>query len=105
MTLRKTSKNINVMDVTRQLQIVITELKSRLPYNVYTKLLKETENFSDSQKVVELISLLCEKEGIDLDNKYKALSEFLKSNELNRELNTVELVYEERQLITEIRKA
>ncbi|MBR4632874.1 MAG: hypothetical protein IKO48_06125, partial [Elusimicrobia bacterium] len=105
MTLRKTSKNINVMDVTRQLQVVITELKSRLPYNVYTKLLKETENFSDSQKVVELISLLCEKEGIDLDNNYKALSEFLKSNELNRELNTVELVYEERQLITEIRKA
>ena len=105
MTLRKVSKNINVRDVTQQLQIVLNELKSRMPYNIYTRLLKETDNFSDSQKVVELITLLCEKEGIDLDRKYKALSEFLNSNEINRELNTVELVYEERQLITEIRKA
>ena len=105
MTLRKVSKNINVRDVTQQLQIVLSELKSRMPYNTYTRLLKETDNFSDSQKVVELVTLLCEKEGIDLDRKYKALSEFLNSNEINRELNTVELVYEERQLITEIRKA
>ena len=105
MTLRKVSKNINVRDVTQQLQIVINELKNKLPYNTYTRLLKETENFSDSQKVVELVTLLCDKEGIDLDYRYKSLGEFLKSNEINRELNTVELVYEERQLITEIRKA
>ncbi len=105
MTLRKVSKDINVREVTQQLQIVINELKNRLPYNVYTQLLKETENLSDSQKVVELITLLCNKEGIDLDNKYKSLKSFLESNEINRELNAVELVYEERQLITEIRKA
>ena len=84
MTLRKVSKNINVREVTQQLQIVINELKNKLPYNTYTRLLKETENFSDSQKVVELVILLCDKEGIDLDNKYKSLSEFLKSNEINR---------------------
>ncbi|MBO7431957.1 MAG: hypothetical protein J6U02_03565 [Elusimicrobia bacterium] len=105
MTLRKVSKDINVREVTQQLQTVINELKSRIPYNVFVQLMKETDNFSDSQKVVELITLLCDKEGINLDNKYKSLSEFLKSNEINRELNAVELVYEERQLITEIRKA
>ena len=104
-TLRKISKDIDVRKVTQQLQAVINELKNRLPYNVYTQLLKETENLSDSQKVVELITLLCKKEGIDLEYKYKALNDFLQSNEINRELNTVELVYEERQLITEIRKA
>ena len=103
--LRKTSQNIDVREVTQQLQMVINELKNRLPYNVYTRLLSETENLSDSQKVVELITLLCKKEGIDLEYKYKALNDFLQSNEINRELNTVELVYEERQLITEIRKA
>jgi len=105
MTLRKVSKNINVREVTKQLQIVINELKNKLPYNTFTRLLKETDDFRDSQKVVELITLLCEKEGINLDAKYKSLSEFLKSNEINRELNAVELVYEERELITEIRKA
>ncbi|MCR4662787.1 MAG: hypothetical protein K5622_02725 [Endomicrobiaceae bacterium] len=105
MTLRKVSKDINVREVTQQLQTVINELKNKLPYDTFTRLLNETDNFSDSQKVVELITLLCDKEGINLDTKYKALSEFLKSNEINRELNTVELVYEERELITEIRKA
>ena len=104
-TLRKISKDIDVRKVTQQLQAVINELKNRLPYNIYTQLLKETENLSDSQKVVELVTSLCKKEGIDLEYKYKALNDFLQSNEINRELNTVELVYEERQLITEIRKA
>ena len=104
-TLRKISKDIDVRKVTQQLQAVINELKNRLPYNIYTQLLKETENLSDSQKVVELVTSLCKKEGIDLQYKYKALNDFLQSNEINRELNTVELVYEERQLITEIRKA
>lgn len=104
-TLRKISNDINVKEVTLQLQMVINELKNKIPYNVYTRLLKETENLSDSQKVVELITLLCEKEGIDLDNKYKYLKVFLQSNKINKELNGVELVHEERQLIGEIRKA
>lgn len=103
--LRKTSKDIDVKEVTQQLQMVINELKNKLPYNVYTKLLSETENLSDSQKVVELITMLCKKEGIDLENKYKSLHTFLESNEINRQLNTVELVQEERQLLSEIRKA
>ncbi|WP_372519409.1 HD-GYP domain-containing protein [Candidatus Ruminimicrobiellum ovillum] len=103
--LRKTSKDIDVKEVTQQLQMVINELKNKLPYNVYTKLLSETENLSDSQKVVELITMLCNKEGIDLENKYKSLHTFLESNGINRELNTVELVQEERQLLSEIRKA
>ena len=103
--LRKTSKDIDVREVTQQLQMVINELKNRIPYNVYTRLLSETENFSDSQKVVELITMLCAKEGINLENKYEALKNFLESNDINRQLNTVELVLEERQLLSEIRKA
>ena|GEM_PF-4321081 len=103
--LRRTSKDIDVREVTQQLQMVINELKNKLPYNVYTKLLSETENLSDSQKVVELITMLCNKEGINLENRYKALNTFLESNGINRELNTVELVQEERQLLSEIRKA
>ena len=103
--LRKTSQDIDVREVTQQLQMVINELKSKLPYNVYTKLLSETENLSDSQKVVELVTMFCNKEGIDLEHKYKSLYTFLESNEINRQLNTVELVLEERQLLSEIRKA
>ena len=51
MMLRKVSKDINFKEVTQQLQIVINELKNKLPYGIYTKFLSETENLSNSQKV------------------------------------------------------
>ncbi len=104
MTLRKVSKNINMKETTLQMQVVINELKNRLPYSVYTKLLNETDNFSNGQKVIELILLLCEKEKIDL-TKYEALNTFLESNYITRNINPVDLVQEERDLIREIRKA
>ena len=103
-TLRNISKKTNIKEVTQQLQIVINELKNRLPYGVYTKLLKETENLSNGQKVIELIPLLCKKEEINLE-KYKALKFFLESNYITKNINPIDLVQEERQLISEIRKA
>lgn len=105
MTLTKISQKINVKEITSQLYAIINEIKNKVPYDVYTKFVKESDNFQDSQKVVELVTLLCEKSGIDLDNKYESLKKFLQSNEINRNLNTVELVQEERHLIGEIRKA
>ena len=104
MILRKVSKDINIKEVTQQLQVTVNELKNRLPYEVYTKFLKETEKLSNSQKVLELIPLLCDKENIDL-GKYKALNDFLQTNSITKKINPIELVQEERQLITEIRKA
>jgi len=105
MKLTKISQKINVKEITSQLYMVINDIKTKLPYNVYTKFVEETGNFQDSQKLVELISLLCDKAGIDLDNKYSSLKVFLESNELNRNLNSVELVQEERHLIEQIRAA
>ncbi|MBO7610604.1 MAG: hypothetical protein J6T23_00145 [Elusimicrobia bacterium] len=103
-TLRKVSKDINLKEVTQQLQIVVNELKNKLPYAVYTKFLKETENLSNSQKVLELVTLLSDKEGINLE-KYKSLNNFLKTNYITKKLNPIDLVQEESELILEIRKA
>lgn len=103
-TLRKVSQDIDLKEVTQQLQIVVNELKNKLPYGVYTKFLSETENLSNSQKVLELITLLCDKEGINLE-KYKSLNNFLKTNSITKNLNPIDLVQEERNLILEIRKA
>ena len=105
MKLTKISQKMKVKEITSQLYMVINDIKTKLPYNVYTKFVEETGNFQDSQKLVELISLLCNKAGIDLDNKYSSLKIFLESNELNRNLNSVELVQEERHLIGQIRAA
>jgi len=103
-TLRQISKSIDIKKVSQQLQIIVNDIKNRLPYSVYTRLLKETDNLTNGQKVVELITLLCKKENIDL-TKYQALNFFLESNYITKNINPINLVLEERQLITEIRKA
>ena len=104
MMLRKVSKDINFKEVTQQLQSVINELKNKLPYEIYAKFLNETEKLSNSQKVLELVMLLSDKEGIDLE-KYNSLNNFLESNYITKTINPIDLVQEERQLISEIRKA
>ena len=79
-------------------------MKNKLPYGIYTKFLNETENLSNSQKVLELVMLLSDKEGINLE-KYKSLKNFLESNYITKAINPIDLVQEERLLVSEIRKA
>lgn len=104
MSLKKTSQELDINKVTQELKEVITVLKNKIPYNVYSRLLKDTDNFNDSQKTVELLTLLCERENINLDN-YSHLNHFLKMNDLGAKINTVKLVFEERQLIEQIKMA
>ncbi|MBR3627816.1 MAG: hypothetical protein IKN42_03085 [Elusimicrobia bacterium] len=99
------SHKINVKKVKTELQELIALLKNRLPFGVYSKLLKETNNFTDNQKSLELINLLCEKENIDLNNNFKEIVKLSNLNINNKNFNPIELVQEERRLITEIRKA
>lgn len=104
MTLNSTSKNIDSKKVSYQISMVLNELKNRLPYSIYARLIKETDNLSDGRKVIELISLLCEKEGISL-KQYKALRDLLDAEYTAININPVNLLQEERQLISEIRKS
>ena len=99
------SHKINVKKVKIELQELISLLKNKLPFGVYSKLLKETNNFTDNQKSLELINLLCEKENIDLNKDFKEIVKLLHLNLNNNNFNPIELVLEERQLIMEIRKA
>ena len=99
------SHEINVKKVKTELQELIVLLKNKLPFGVYSQLLKETNNFTDNQKSLELINLLCEKENIDLNKDFKEVVKLSNLNLNNNGFNPVQLVQEERQLISEIRKA
>ena len=99
------SNAINVKKVKTELEELIVLLKNRLPFGVYSQLLKETNNFTDNQKSLELINLLCEKENIDLNKDFKEVVKLSNLNLNNNSFNPVQLVQEERQLISEIRKA
>ena len=95
----------NMKEVTGQLQMLMVELKNRVPYGVYKKMLKETDNLRDSQKVVEIALRLSEKANINLEGRYKQLKNFLEANRINKEINPIELVEEERELIERVRWA
>jgi len=99
------SNKLNVTELKKELQDLVILLRNKIPFNVYSKLLKETNNFSDTQKSLELINSLCEKENIDLNGHFKEVVKFLDINSNNKNLNPVMMVREERKLIGEIRKA
>ena len=99
------SNKVNLKEARIELQSLIILLKNKIPFDVYSRILKETNNFKDNQKSFELITLLCEKENINLNKKFKEVSKLLEININNKNFNPIRLVQEERQLIREIRKA
>ena len=98
-------KNMNMQEVKAQLQMLMVEMKNRVPYGVYKKMLEETDNLRDSQKVVDLALRLSEKANINLEGRYKQLKDFLEANKINKEINPIDLVHEERELIERVRWA
>ena len=56
MLMIKNSDKINIKKVKYELQELILLLKTKLPFGVYSQLLKETNNFTDNQKSLELIN-------------------------------------------------
>ncbi|MBR4633148.1 MAG: hypothetical protein IKO48_07540 [Elusimicrobia bacterium] len=105
MLMIKNSDTINIKKVKYELRELILLLKNKLPFGVYSQLLKETNNFTDNQKSLELINSLCAKENINLNNNFKEFVKLLNINLDNQDFNPIKLVLEERQLINEIRKA
>ena len=105
MALKKSAQKVNVNKVSLQLKDVLSLLKNRVPYNVYSRLLKDTDNLTDSRKTLELVTSLCEKENINIDDDFKDLSMFLKMNEIGAQINGIKLVLEERQLVEQIKMA
>lgn len=99
------NKDINVKKAKSQLTELIYSLKNRLPSSIYSRLLKETENFSNKQKSLELIGLLCKKEDIDLNGKFEETLKLLNVNFNNKKINPIELVFEEKALTEQIRAA
>ena len=74
------SNKLNVSELKKELQDLVVLLRNKIPFNVYSKLLKETNNFADTQKSLELINSLCKKENIDLYEHFKEVVKFLDIN-------------------------
>ncbi len=102
-----TSQNskLNARQVYSQLESLLGLLKNTLPYGAYTALCDETDNLSNMDVLSVSLTGLCEMFGIDLSANYKELNAFLNMQALNRTLNPVEMLYEEKDLIEKLRIA
>ncbi|MDD5020579.1 MAG: hypothetical protein PHR82_00385 [Endomicrobiaceae bacterium] len=99
------SRDANPRQVSIEMQTLVNVIKNKIPYVSYRKLLDVTNNFNDTEKLVEFLAKFCDQYNIDLSKDFKELNKFFTANRLNQRLNPIELVNEERKLIEQIRMA
>jgi hypothetical protein len=88
--------------VKKELEEWIEELKGKMPYYGYKKLMERTDRFQKMMKLSMYIREISERYGIDIRKKYKNLERYVKRNEIEMSINPIEMVKEERGLIEKI---
>lgn len=101
----KQSTEINTRLVGVQLQQLITLLKNEMSYNSYKKLLAVTNNFNDTEKLVDFVTIFSKEKNFDISKNFNELDKFIQIKNSNKKFNPVELLNEERILIDQIRMA
>jgi len=88
-TRKKASAKINYQRVERELQQFILKLKEILPYHAYKKLLDETDNFRDKDKMYSYLIELSREHNVDLSINFPELNKLLK--QIESEQNPAEI--------------
>ncbi|MDR1195084.1 MAG: M48 family metalloprotease, partial [Endomicrobium sp.] len=105
MDMNEFSSKTNMDKVSQELQILLELMKEYLPYNAYRHLQEYTENFRNTEKLIEVIGSFAEKAEIDLSAKFRNLYTLIEINEAVNRLNPIELISEQRHLIERIKMA
>jgi len=102
--LTSNNKKVKTKQVTVELQQLLTELKQKLSYGEYSRMLADTKNLKNTDKLISYIQYYANENKINLE-KYTQLNNFVKLNYINNSLNPVEMIKEETALEDQIRKA
>jgi len=105
MDMNELSSKTNMAKVSQELQLLLEQMKKRLPYSAYRQLQEYTESFSNTEKLIEVIGNYAEKENVDLRKDYRNLSTLIEINRAVNRLNPIELISEQRHLTERIRMA
>ncbi len=101
--LSRISKSLKYDRISRQMEEVIKEIKTRLPYAEYKELLDKTNNFSNTDALYLLLPKISKAFGIGLENRYIDLNKFFEYVENTKKLNPINLINEEKRLVEDIR--
>ncbi|MCL2334927.1 MAG: hypothetical protein FWC57_02565, partial [Endomicrobia bacterium] len=100
----KESHKTNNERVSMELQSLIGTLKSSISYSRYKQIIDNTNNFQDSEKVMDFVSAFL-KANPDAALKYKNLNKLAAINEFTKLLNPIDLISEQRRLVEKIKFA
>ena len=90
--------------ISRQLQVFMRELKSKLPYGVYSDLLAKTDNFSNTDELYIYLAQLSKTFFPPAAlSRFPDLRLYFDYTEKNRDINPIKMLDEEKRLIEEIR--
>ncbi|MBQ3835306.1 MAG: hypothetical protein II816_07330, partial [Elusimicrobia bacterium] len=97
------NSDINLKKLNTQFQKFLSAVKQDLNYKEYKKLTDETNNFSDVFVFSDFITKYCEDKNIILKSNYSEIEKFVKDIKLKQNINPAKLLYEEQQLIKNVR--
>jgi len=96
---------INRKKLSHEINLFLSDIKSRMSYGEYSEIVKNTDGFSDVSKLVGHIQSLAGAYKIDLAKKYPVLYVYANVSILSESINPVELINEERVLLNNLRQA
>ncbi|MHB9154657.1 MAG: hypothetical protein ACYC5N_03060, partial [Endomicrobiales bacterium] len=100
--LMELERSLNYRKTAWELQQFVMLLKQKLPYNAYNLLLKETGNFSQMDKLSLSLLRLSGEYDFNLACNYPGLNTFMRYLKASRKINPIDLVQEEKNLLSEI---
>ena len=99
---RDIENEVNFHRVALELKEFILVLKQRLPYAAYNDLARETDNFAKTEALFTALPKLAAAHGVAFGAGYPELVKFFSFLNLNKKVNPLQLVYEEKKLVREM---
>ena len=97
--------NINNKRLSIEMNAFLIFVKTRLSFNAYKEVMNDTNNFKDTDKLIQHIYSISNTYKINLAENYPTLNIFLNNKMLVNTINPIELLNEERVLLNNLRQA
>ncbi|MCL2484715.1 MAG: GNAT family N-acetyltransferase [Endomicrobia bacterium] len=104
LTMIKEAQKTDDKRAAMELQALIGTLKNTISYNQYKQIIDDTNNFQDSEKLIEFVSAFL-KANPEAASRYRNLNKLSAINDFTKVLNPVDLLSEQRILIEKIKFA
>lgn len=100
----KLNKKLNFKKGTREMSAFLSMIKHKLPYKTYSKIVSQTNNFTQVDELYRLLSKIAQSPQFKANEKhFPSLYSFFNYLSISSRINPIQLIKEEQRLITEIK--